>query len=194
MSTRIRRPRSPPTNDTGLVTALTVFGLALVVMAICAILITVFLAIHIFHDHDSHLKQQVITSASGLNITNDNFGGCQNDVDISLYRLQRTGKFVQLYVQGTCQNTSGGSSLDIDLDMEQFPDRYRCPTGDSSDDAAVMGTGSAVIQGSNVTVNVQIEANSNPDQIDIDFEFSDDVPAGSDVVFSIVASYDVGRC
>lgn len=174
--------------------------LALSAIALCAVVATVFFGIHVFHNHHGHhhhdkWKQEVITSESEYNITNDNFGNCVGDVVINQYRLQRTGKFVLLYVQGTCQNTSGvGTELDVDLDMEQFPDRFRCPTGTSSDDAAVQGTGSAIVRGENISVNLQIEANSDDEQIDIDFEFSDTVPDGSDVTFSIVASYDVGRC
>jgi hypothetical protein len=175
--------------------------LALGAIALCAVVATVFFGVHVFHNHHGHhhhnddLKQEVITSESKYNITNDNFGGCEGDVTIDQYRLQRTGKFVTLFVQGTCVNTSSiGDSLDIDLDMEQFPDRFRCPTGSSSDDAAVMGTGSAIVVGENIACNLQIEANSNEDQIDIDFDFSNTVPDGSDVTFSIVVGYDVGRC
>lgn len=173
---------------------------ALAVIALCAVVGTVFFGIHVFHNHHGHhhddvLSQEVITSDSEYNITNDNFGNCLDDVEIDLYRLQRTGDFVLLYVQGTCKNTSiSGTSLDVDLDMEQFPKRFRCPTGSSSDDAAVMGTGSAVVPGQDVSANLQIEANSNSDQIDIDIDFSGSVPDGSDVEFSIVLSYDVGRC
>lgn len=174
--------------------------MAIGLIALCAVVATVFLGVHVFHNHHGHhshtdLKQEVITSDSDYNITNDNFGNCQDDVEIDLYRLQRTGVFVLLYVQGTCKNVSSiGDSLDIDLDMEQFPDRFRCPTGSSSDDAAVMGTGSAMVPGSDVSANLQIEANSNPDQIDIDIDFSSSVPTGSDVQFSVIVSYDVGRC
>ena len=174
--------------------------IGITVLAFCAVVLTVFSGIHVFHNkhghhHHDEVKQEILTSDSPYTITNDNFGGCIDDVEIDLYRLQRTGRFVLLYVQGTCANTSSvGTSIDIDLDFGNFPERFRCPTGTSSDDAAVMGTGSAIVEGSDIAANLQIEANSNADQIDIDIDFSSPVSAGENVTFSIIASYDVGRC
>jgi len=176
--------------------------MAVTVIAICALVATVFLGIHVFHNehghhHDTTLVQEVLTKdSSGIDlIGNDVSDGCNDGVEIDIYRLERTGKHALLYVQGTCVNTTGlSSSIQIDLNMGNFPDRFRCPTGSSSDDAAVMGTGSATVSGSNISANVQIEANSNADEIDVDIDFTGTVPSGRDVDFSVIVSYDIGRC
>jgi len=182
---KVGRAYASNTENPNLIAITSCFAVSTI--ALCAVVATIFFGIHVFHnEHGYHtndaLIQEVITSNSSYNITNDNFGGCIDDVEITLYRLQRTGDFVTVYVQGTCKNTSDlGTSLDIDLDFGLFPKRFRCPTGSSSDDAVVMGVGSAIVPGLNISVHLQIEANSNEDQIDIDFEFSSDVPEGEAV-------------
>jgi hypothetical protein len=175
--------------------------LALAAMAICALVATVFFGIYVFHNHghshnhDTNLKQESILNDTDYEFVNNDFGNCNGGVDITLYRLVRTGKFVDVFVQGFCRNTSGvGDEMDIDLGFENFPEDYRCPTGSPNDDANVMGVGTAIVPDSNVTAHLQIEANSDADEIDIDFKFSDDVPDGVDVEFAIHANYDVGRC
>lgn len=168
-------------------------------LAILALISTIFFGIYVFkydHNHTHHdIKQSVITDASGVILGTDSFGNCQNDVEISQYRLVRTGHTITAYVQGTCRNTSEiGTELDIDLNFGAFSEVYRCPTGDSGDDSAVLGTGSAIVQGSNVSANLQIEANTDADEVDIDIEFSDSVAEGSDVTFSVVFNYAAENC
>jgi len=169
-------------------------------LAILALISTIFFGIYVFkydHNHSHHsIKQSVITDASGVVLGTDSFGNCQNDVEISQYRLVRIGHTITAYVQGTCRNTSDtvDTELDIDLNFGAFSEVYRCPTGDSNDDSAVVGTGSAIVQGSNVSANLQIEANTDADEVDVDIEFSNSVAEGSDVTFSVVFNYAADNC
>jgi hypothetical protein len=174
----------------------------LAVLAIAATLIvaTIFLGIHVFHNHHGHhhdttLSQESLINDSRYEIVSEDFGSCLNGVEITLYRLVRTGDLVDVYVQGFCRNTSGlGTEMDIDLSFENFPDNVRCPTGSSDNDANVMGVGTAIVSGTNISGVVQIEANTDEDEIDLDFEFTGVVSDGQDVEFAIHANYDAGRC
>ena len=78
--------------------------MAVAVIALCALVATVFLGIHVFHNehghhHDKTLEQEVLTKdSSGIDlIGNDVSNRCNDGVEIDLYRLERTGKHALLY-------------------------------------------------------------------------------------------------
>lgn len=146
------------------------------------------------HNNDDHTKTKIITSESEYNITVDDFGTCLGGATVSLYRLHRVGNMISGEIQGACLNTSSvGTSLNIDFGFGQFPSAFRCPTG-NGDDPNVMGTGSLLIEGSNVASVVQIESNSDVDQLDMDVRFGSTVVDGSNLEFAVSFIYKANAC
>lgn len=145
------------------------------------------------HDSSSH-KTKIITSDSDYVINATSFGSCLGGVVIDLYRLHRVGNMISGEIQGTCLNTTGlGTGLDIDFNFGNFPSAFRCPTGDGAD-ANVLGTGSALVVGTDIASVVQIEANSDVDELDMDIRFGTAVVDASNVEFAASFIYKANAC
>jgi len=140
-------------------------------------------------DDDGQLKQEVLTSASSIVLGYTSFGDCQNDVDITNWRLQRTGKLVTFTLIGSCVNTTSTGSIDIDFNFSQFPNPYKTPsiTETITD---VGGTGSALAD-SGESAYVNVEGDTNEECIDLDMEFPSTLAGGSNVDFSFICHYEL---
>lgn len=166
-------------------------GTAVAIIAVCMIVLTIFVGFEAFGDDDDggSIHQRLIDSDGTYIINVTSFGACLEGAAPTLWRLQRTGNTVSGFLQGTCTNTSGvGTLLNIDFDLGALPKAFRMPSGDLSD-PNVMGTGSALVGGANTASVVQIESNTQQDEVDMDIRFGGAVADGSDIEYSAVIEY-----
>lgn len=167
-------------------------GIAALLALLAFFALTAFVGVIAFtsdDDDDNGIKQEILTSNSGILIGTTSFGDCQSGVTIKNWRLQRTGNHVTFSLIGDCLNTTSTSSIDVDFNFTAFPNPYKTPSPTESS-VDVVGTGSAQSDGGE-SAYVEIEGDSNEECIDMDLTFDSTVSEGSDVEFSFMCQYQL---
>jgi len=141
-------------------------------------------------DDDDGPNVKILTSASGYEITTENFGTCRDNVTIDRWRLHRVGKTVTFAMIGNCLNTSATSLVQIDFNFTQLPNPYKTPSVDGVL-LDVVGTGSANEDTAGNAAYVEVSGDSNEECIDVNFSFESAITAGSNMAFSYTCIYQL---
>jgi len=135
------------------------------------------------------LDEEIITSESNITIPVDSNNIC-DPFEVTTWRLHRVGKQVTFGFQGFCHDVDGSALfLNLDLSMANLPAKYQTPSPNMQR-ADISGTGSALVQGSNITTVVEVDGDmSDTSVIDIDIRFGDSFNIGDTIEMSMLCLF-----